>query len=240
LISSTINTIIFNEIGFAFGLKILVSDIPYFPFYSPLENRTLVSAASDQYGNADTVELNLDTLIIHPIVRTLELEIPGGTVDPNTGLVIPGMEGSGQYSYSADFNLDDEGGDSTYGEFFKHHKYAFLDTFLLARSDTAFMDVDDALSRSGISAPTVADSLFNLTLDPSKKELWLMLDTTPHGELGWMLDPKDHYIAMKFILHETPNPALLSYTGGIDVTAYMQFILNSEPLFSTAEEDPTE
>jgi len=240
LISSTINTVVFNEIGFAFGLKILVSDIPYFPFYSPLLNRMLISADRDGDGNADTVELDLDTLIIHPIVRSLELEIPGGTVDPSTGLVTPGMEGSGLYTYSADFNLDDAGGDSTYGEFFKHHKYAYLDTFLLARSDTAFVDVDDALSRSGITAPTVADSLYNLTLSGNSKELWLMLDATDHGELGWMLDPVDHYIAMKFILRATPNPALLAYSAGVDVTAYMQFILNSEPLFGSAEEDTTE
>ncbi|MCF7823435.1 MAG: hypothetical protein K9N35_04615 [Candidatus Marinimicrobia bacterium] len=238
LISSSINTIIFNDIGIGFGLKILVSDIPYFPFYSTRLNRMLISADLDEDGTADTVDLNLDTLIIHPIARSLEMEIPGGTTD-ETGLVIPGMEGSGSYSYSADFNLDDEGGDSTFGTL-KHHKYAFLDTFMLARSDTAFLDVADALTRTGIPAPTVADSLYNLTLNETGKELWLMLDTTPYGELGWMLDAKKHYIAMKFILNETPNPALFSISAGIDVTAYMEFLLNSSPLFGSAEEDTTQ
>lgn len=239
LISSVINTIVYNDIGIAFGLKILVSDIPYFPFYSNRLNRMLVSADLNGDGNADTLDLNLDTLIIHPIARSLELEIPGGTTDPNTGLVIPGSEGSGQYSYSADFNLDDMAGDSTIGTL-KHHKYAFLDTFMLARSDTAFLDVPDALTRTGILAPTVADSLYDLTLNKNKKELWLILDTTPYGELGWMLDPKTHYIAMKFLLYETPNPALFSYSAGIDVTAYMQFVLNSSPLFDSSEADTTQ
>jgi len=239
LISSTINTIIFNEIGFSFGLEILVSDLPYFPFYSNLEQRMLVSADLDLDGTADTVDLILDSLILHPVVKTLQLEIPGGTTDPVTGLVIPGQEGTGQYSYSADFNLDDQESDSTYGTL-KHHKYAFLDTFMLTKSDTMFADVTDALSRSGLAAPTVADSLYNLTLSDDGKELWLMMDVTDYGELGWLIEARDHYIATKFILDETPNATLLPFSAGIDVTAYMQFVLNSEPIFSSAEEDTTE
>jgi hypothetical protein len=239
LLSSTINTIIFNEIGLGFGLEILVSDLPYFPFYSSLQNKMLVSADLDQDGTADTLDLNLDSLIRHPMIKTLELQIPGGGTDPATGLVIDGMEGSGEYSYSADFNLDEEDADSTYGTL-KHLKYAFLDTFMLTRSDTIFADVADALTRSGLAAPTVADSLYNLTLNENGKELLLMMDVSRYGELGWLIEAKDHYIATKFILNETPNPALLSFSAGIDVTAYMQFILNSAPIFSSAEEDTTQ
>ncbi len=239
LISSAINTIIFSDIGLGFGLEILVSDLPYFPFYSSVENRMLVSADLDQDGSADTLELNLDTLIMHPTVKTLQLQIPAGTTDPSTGLVIPGMEGSGQYSYSADFNLDDVAGDSTYGTL-AHHQYAFLDTFLLARSDTAFIDVASALTFAELAAPTVADSLYNLILSENGKELLLMIDVTDFGELGWLIEPKDHFIATKFILRETPNPALLPFSAGIDVTAYMQFILNSGPMFNSSEEDTTQ
>jgi hypothetical protein len=239
LVSSTINTIIFSDIGLGFGLEILVSDIPYFPFYSNVENRVMVSADLDQDGAADTVDLNLDTLIIHPMVKTLQLQIPAGTTDPNTGLVIPGLEGSGQYSYSADFNLTDLEGDSTYGTLI-HHQYAFLDTFLLARSDTAFTDVAEALTLAELAAPTVADSLYNLTLSEDGKELWIMIDVTDYGELGWLVEPRDHFIATKFILEETPNPALLPFSAGIDVTAYMQFILNSGPMFNSSEEDTTQ
>lgn len=239
LISSTINTIIFSDIGLGFGLEILVSDIPYFPFYSNVENRVMVSADLDQDGAADTVDLDLDTLITHPMVKTLQLQIPAGTTDPSTGLVIPGMEGSGQYSYSADFNLNDVEGDSTYGTLI-HHQYAFLDTFLLAKSDTAFTDVAEALTLAELAAPTVADSLYNLTLSEDGKELWIMIDVTDYGELGWLVEPRDHFIATKFILAETPNPALLPFSAGIDVTAYMQFILNSGPMFNNAEEDTTQ
>ncbi|MBT4035947.1 MAG: hypothetical protein HON27_03620 [Candidatus Marinimicrobia bacterium] len=239
LLSSTINTIIFSDIGLGFGLEILVSDIQYFPFYSSLENRVLVSADLDDDGSADTLDLNLDTLIMHPLVKTLQLEIPAGIADPSTGLVIPGMEGSGQFSYSADFNLTDMEGDSTYGTL-KHKKYAFLDTFMLARSDSGFADVASALAFVELDAPTVPDSLYNLTLNSSGTELWLIQDVTAYGELGWLVESKDHYIATKFILEETPNPALLPFSAGIDVTAFMQFILNSGPMFSSAEEDTTQ
>ncbi|MCF7808437.1 MAG: hypothetical protein K9M49_02740 [Candidatus Marinimicrobia bacterium] len=239
LISSAINTEIYNDIGIGFGLEILVSDLPYFPFYSSLENKMLVSADLDLDGTADTVDLDLDTLIMHPMVKTLKLEIPAGTPDPNSGLVLTGNEGYGRYAYSADFNLNDEIGDSTYGTL-KHKQYALLDTIMLARSDTAYIDVPDALTRSNLNAPTVADSLYHLTLSPNNKELWLMLDVSRYGELGWLIEPKDHFIATKFILDETPNPALFSFTAGIDVTAYMEFLLNSEPLFAGAEEDSTE
>ena len=239
LISSTINTIIYSDIGLGFGLEILVSDIPYFPFYSSLENRVLVSSDLDQDGAADTIDINLDTLILHPMVRTLQLEIPAGVTDPSTGIVIPGMEGTGRFSYSADFNLDDTKGDSTYGTL-KHHKYAFLDTLLLARSDSGFIDVATALESIELDAPTVADSLYNLTLNPDGTELWLMMDVTDYGELGWLVEGVDHYIAMKFILDETPNPALLPFSAGIDVTAFMQFILNSGPMFGSSSADSTE
>ena len=239
LISSTINTIIFSEIGLGFGLEILVSDLPYFPFYSNLENKILVSADLDQDGTADTIDLNLDTLILHPSVKTLKLEIPGGTTDPITGLVIPGMEGSGHFSYSADFNLDDALGDSTYGTL-KHHQYAFLDTFLIAQSDSGFADVAEALALAELDAPTVADSLYNLTLNDAGTELLLMLDVTAYGELGWLVESKDHFIATKFILKETPNSALLPFNAGIDVTAYMQFVLNSGAMFNSAEEDTSQ
>jgi len=239
LISSTINTIIYSDIGLGFGLEILVSDIQYFPFYSSLENRVLVSADLDDDGSADTLDLNLDSLILHPLVKTLQLEIPAGVADPNTGLVIPGMESSGQFSYSADFNLTDTEGDSTYGTL-KHKKYAFLDTFVLAKSETGFVDKYAALDSVGLDYPTVADSLFNLTLNSSGTELWLIQDVTAYGELGWLVEPKDHYIATKFILEETPNPALLPFSAGIDVTAFMQFILNSGPMFSSADEDTTQ
>jgi len=204
-----------------------------------VENRILVSADLDQDGAADTIDLNLDTLIIHPMVKTLQLEFPAGITDPATGLVIPGMEGSGQYSYSADFNLDDLESDSTYGTLV-HHQYAFLDTILLARSDSGFTDVSSALAAAELDAPTVADSLYNLTLNESGTELWLMLDVTDYGELGWLVEDKDHFIATKFILEETPNPALLPFSAGIDVTAYMQFILNSGPMFNSSEEDTTQ
>jgi len=239
LISSTINTILYSDIGLGFGLEILVSDIPYFPFYSNQEQKILVSADLDQDGSADTIDLILDTLILHPMVKTLQLEIPAGTTDPATGLVIPGQEGVGQYSYSADFNLDDMACDSTYGTL-HHHKYAFLGTILLAKSDSGFTDVDAALAAAGLEAPTVADSLYNLLLNDDGTELWLMMDVTDYGELGWLVEPRDHYIATKFILTETPNPALLPFNAGIDVTAYMQFVLNSEPLFSSTDEDTTQ
>jgi len=239
LISSTINTIIYSDIGLGFGLEILVSDLPYFPFYSSIENKVLVSADLDEDGTADTLDLNLDTLIMHPMVKTMQLEIPGGVADPNTGLVIPGLEGSGSFSYSADFNLNDTEGDSTYGTL-KHKQYAFLDTFTLTRSDSGFADVDAALAFAGIEPPTVPDSLYHLTLNPSNTELWLIQDVTAYGELGWLVEPKDHYIATKFILEETPNPALLPFSAGIDVTAFMQFILNSGPMFSSTEEDTTQ
>ncbi len=239
LISSTINTIIFSDIGLGFGLEILVSDIQYFPFYSSLENRVLVSADLDDDGAADTIDLNLDTLILHPVVKTLQLEIPAGLADENTGLVYPGNEGSGSFSYSADFNLDDEEPDSTYGTL-KHKQYAFLDTFLLAKSDSGFADVSAALSYVELDPPTVADSLYNLTLNEDGTELWLMLDVTDYGELGWLVEAKDHYIATKFVLAETPNPALLPFSAGIDVTAFMQFIMNSGPMFSSSEADSTQ
>jgi len=239
LLSSTINTIIFSDIGLGFGLEILVSDLPYFPFYSSLENKVLVSADLDQDGAADTLDLNLDSLIMHPLVKTLQLEIPAGIADPITGLVIPGMEGSGQFSYSADFNLTDIEGDSTYGTL-KHKQFAFLDTFILARSDSGFADVTAALAFVELDAPTVPDSLYNLTLNTTGTELLLIQDVTAYGELGWLVEPKDHFIATKFILAETPNPALLPFSAGIDVTAYMQFILNSGPMFSSTEEDTTQ
>ncbi len=235
LVSSTINTIIFSEIGLGFGLEILVSDLPYFPFYSNLENKMLVSADLDRDGTADTIDLELDTLILHPSVKTLRLDIPGGVTDPFSGLVIPGSEGSGQFSYSADFNLNDVLGDSTYGTL-KHHKYALLDTFLIARSDSGFADVATALTSAGLAAPTVADSLYNLTLNDAGTELLLMVDVTDYGELGWLIESKDHFIATKFILNETPNSALLPFDAGIDVTAYMQFILNSGAMFNTVED----
>jgi len=239
LISSTINTTVFSDIGLGFGLEILVSDLPYFPFFNSLENRVLVSADLDQDGAADTLELNLDTLIMHPPVKSLQLIIPEGITDPSTGIVIPGLEGMGQYAYSADFNLDDAMGDSTYGTL-KHHKYAFLDTFVLARSDSGYTDVTSALLALELGAPTVADSLYNLKLNENSTELWLMLDVSAYGELGWLIIAEDHYIATKFILNETPNPALLPFNAGIDVTAFMQFIMNSGPMFSSSEEDSTQ
>lgn len=239
LISSTINTVVYSDIGLGFGLEILVSDLPYFPFFSSLENRVLVSADLDQDGSADTLDLNLDTLILHPPVKSLQLLIPEGTTDPATGLVIPGQEGMGQYAYSADFNLDDVAGDSTYGTF-KHHQYAFLDTFLIAQSDSGFADVASALLAAELEAPTVADSLYNLLLNEDGTELWLMLDVSAFGELGWLVVAEDHYIATKFILNETPNPALLPFNAGIDVTAYMQFVMNSGPMFGDSEEASSE
>ena len=239
LLRSTINTIIYSDIGLAFGMALLVSDLPYFPFYSTLENRVLVSSDLDQDGTADTIELNLDTLIQHPVVQMMELQVPAGIADPLTGLVNPGDEGFGEYTYSADFNLTELDTDSLYGTL-RHHQYAFLDTFLLARSETGFADVAEALTSVDLAAPTVADSLYNLTLNEDGTELWLMLDVTDYGELGWLIEPRDHFIATKFILAETPNPALLPFSAGIDVTAYMQFILNSAPLYGGAEEDTTQ
>ena len=239
LLSSTINTNIKSDIGLGFGLEILVSDIPYFPFYSSLENKMLVSADLDEDGAADTLDLNLDTLIMHPMVKTLQLEIPAGLADPNTGLVIPGMEGSGQFTYSADFNLTDTEGDSTYGTL-KHKQYAFLDTLMLTRSDSGFADVASALTFAGLDAPTVPDSLYNLTLNAAGTQLLLIQDVTSYGELGWLIEAQDHFIATKFILEETPNPALLPFSAGIDVTAYMQFILNSGPMFGSTDEESEE
>lgn len=239
LLSSTINTRVISDIGLGFGLEILVSDIPYFPFYSSLENRMLVSADLDKDGAADTLELNLDTLIMHPMVRTLQLEIPAGLADPNTGLVIPGMEGSGNFTYSADFNLTDTAGDSTIGTL-KHKQYAFLDTLMLTRSDSGFADVASALAFAELDAPTVADSLYHLTLNANGTELLLIQDVSDYGELGWLVEAKKHYIATKFILDETPNPALLPFSAGIDVTAYMQFILNSGPMFGSTGGESSE
>ncbi len=239
LLSSVINTSIFSDIGLGFEMRILVSDIPYFPFYNSVENRVFVSADLDLDGAIDTIGLDLDTLIVHPVVRTLELQIPAAQTDPATGLAIPGLEGSGDYSHSADFNLTDIDADSTYGTL-KHHKYAYLDTFIISRSDTGFTDVASALSSSGIAYPTVADSLYNLTLNEDGTQLLLMLDTTPYGELGWLIEPKTHYIAIKFIISETDHPVLLPFSAGIDVTAYMQFILNSGPMFNSSGSDSTQ
>jgi len=239
LLSSVINTKIFSDIGLGFEMRILVSDIPYFPFYNSTENKVFVAADRDLDGAIDTLGLDLDTLIIHPVVRTLELKIPAAETDPVTGLSIPGLEGSGTYSHSADFNLGDLDADSTYGTL-KHHKYAYLDTFIISRSDSIFTDVASAMTSAGLAYPTVADSLYNLTLSDDGSELLLMLDTTPYGELGWMIDPKIHYLAIKFIIDETDHPVLLPFSAGIDVTAYMQFILNSGPMFSSSEADSTQ
>ncbi|MCF7825914.1 MAG: hypothetical protein K9N29_04625 [Candidatus Marinimicrobia bacterium] len=239
LLSSVINTKIFSDIGLGFEMRILVSDIPYFPFYNSTENKVFVAADRDLDGAIDTLGLDLDTLILHPVVRTLELKIPAAGTDPLTGLSIPGLEGSGTYSHSADFNLGDLDADSTYGTL-KHHKYAYLDTFIISRSDSTFTDVASAMTSAGLAYPTVPDSLYNLTLSDDATQLLLMLDTTPYGELGWMIDPKTHYLAIKFIIDETDHPVLLPFSAGIDVTAYMQFILNSGPMFSSSEADTTQ
>jgi hypothetical protein len=177
---------------------------------------------------------------MHPVVSTLRLEIPGGVVDPRTGLVIPGQEGLGSYEYSADFNLDEPATivpDST----FYQTPYAIVDTFLVTRNDSAtFASVEDALLFANIAAPTVADSLYNLELSADSKELHLIYTVSRYGELGWLVEPSDHYIAPKFIIGETLNPALFALGAGIDVTAFMEFILNSEPLVGSAEEDTTQ
>ena len=239
LLSSVINTIIYSDIGLEFEMRILVSDIPYFPFYNSVENKVFIAADRDLDGTIDTIGLNLDTLIMHPVVRVLELMVPAAITDPATGLAIPGQEGFGQYSNSADFNLLKVDADSTYGTL-KHHKYALLDTFIIGRSDSGFTDVASALAIAGLAYPTVPDSLYNLTLSEDNSQLWLMLDATPYGELGWLIDPKTHYLATKFLISETPNPALLPFSAGIDVTAYMQFILNSGPMFNSSPEDTTQ
>ena len=235
LLSSNINTIIYSDIGLEFEMRILVSDIPYFPFYNSVENRVFIAADRDLDGTIDTVGLNLDTLIIHPVVRSLELKVPAAMTDPNTGLAIPGQEGFGRFSNSSDFNLTEVDADSTYGTL-KHHKYAMLDTFIIGRSDSSFTSVDEAMTIAGLAYPTVADSLYNLTLSEDNKHLLLMLDATPYGELGWLIEDKPHYLAVKFLISETPNPALLPFSAGIDVTAYMEFILNSGPMFGSGGE----
>ncbi len=239
LLSSMINTIIFSDIGLEFEMRILVSDIPYFPFYNSVENKVFIAADRNLDGAIDTVDLDLDTLIMHPVVRVLELKVPAATTDPNTGLAIPGQEGFGRYSNSADFNLLKVDADSTYGTL-RHHKYALLDTFIIGRSQTGFTDVASAMALAGLAYPTVPDSLYNLTLSEDNSQLLLMLDATPYGELGWLIDPKTHYLATKFLISETPNPALLPFSAGIDVTAYMQFILNSGPMFNSSPEDTTQ
>jgi len=239
LLSSNINTIIYSDIGLEFEMRILVSDIPYFPFYNSAENKVFIAADRDLDGAIDTIGLNLDTLIMHPVVRSLELKVPAAVTDPITGLAVPGQEGFGRYVSSADFNLTKVDADSTYGTL-KHHKYALLDTFIIGRSDSGFTDVASALAISGLAYPTVPDSLYNLTLNDDNSQLLLMLDATAYGELGWLIDPIPHYIAIKFLISETPNPALLPFSAGIDVTAYMQFILNSGPMFNSSEEDTTQ
>ena len=235
LLSSNIKTTIYSDIGLEFEMRILVSDIPYFPFYNSVENQVFIAADRDLDGTIDTVGLNLDTLIIHPVVRTLELKVPAAVTDPITGLAIPGQEGFGRFSNSSDFNLTEDDADSTYGTL-KHHKYAMLDTFIIGRSDSGFTDVAAAMAIAGLEYPTVADSLYNLTLSEDNKHLLLMLDATPHGELGWLIEDKPHYIAIKFLISETPNPALLPFSAGIDVTAYMEFLLNSGPMFGSGGE----
>lgn len=232
LLSSNIKSTIYSDIGLEFEMRILVSDIPYFPFYNSVENRVFIAADRDLDGTIDTIGLNLDTLIMHPVVRTLELKVPAAITDPNTGLAIPGQEGFGRYSNSSDFNLTEQDEDSTYGTL-KHHKYAMLDTFIIARSDSGFSSVESAMTIAELDYPTVADSLYNLTLSEDSKQLLLMLDATPYGELGWLIDPKTHYLAIKFLISETPNPALLPFSAGIDVTAYMEFLLNSGPMFGS-------
>lgn len=242
LISSKINTIITSDIGLGFGMEILVSDIPYFPFYSAAENKAIVSSDTDfdLDGLPDTT-LNLDTLIFHPVVPTLQLFIPSAVVDPSTGLGIEGQEGTGSFSYSADFNLSETGTD-TAANGFVFTQYGFVDTFLVTKRDSGtFASVEDALAFAEIDPPSVApDSLYILELNDAGDELNLIYQVSPYGELGWMVENVDHYIATKFIIYETENPALISAGAGIDVTAYMEFVLNSEPLFSSAEEDSTE
>lgn len=242
LISSRINTLISSDIGVGFGMEILVSDIPYFPFYSSQENRALVSTTLDDDldGLPDTT-LNLDTLIRHPVVPTLELLIPSAEVDPNTGIAVPGLEGTGTYSYSADFNLTETTTD-TLENGFVYAPFAFVDTFLITRKDSGiFASVEEALTFAEIAAPSdnIPDSLYVLELNEDGDELNLIYTVSPYGELGWMIDPVDHYIATKFIVYETANPALISADAGIDVTAWMEFVLNSEPMLS-AEEDTTQ
>ncbi len=236
LLSSEINTIISSDIGLGFGMEILVSDLPYFPFFSNQEGKAIVSADLDDDGEADSLDLNLDSLILHPVVSTLELLVPPGIVDVNTGLVPAGSEGSGIYSYSADFNLSDPVQPDTIGTFVIG-RYAMIDTFLVARSDSGtFADVDAALAAASIDAPTVSDSLYILELNEDQDELYLIYTVSEFGELGWLIEDVDHFIATKFILFETINPALISLDAGIDVTAYMEFILNSEPMFSASED----
>ena len=237
LISSKINTIISNDIGLGFTLEILVSDLPYFPFFSNQEQRAIVSADLDLDGTADTVDLNLDTLIMHPVVPTMRLSVPAGIPDPLTGLVNPGNEGMGMFEYSADFNLNESNLD-TLGSFIRT-EFAFLDTFPIVRTSGTFLTVEEALDSAGIAAPTVGDSLYILELSETGDELNLIYTVSPFGELGWLVEDNDHYIATKFIIGETVNPALLDFQAGVDVTAFMEFILNSEPLVS-ADEDSTE
>jgi len=232
LISSKLVTTVENTTGLGFDIQMLVSDLKYFPFFNRREKKVFVSADLNDDGQVDTIDLNLDTLIRHPVIPDFLIRVAGGTVDSSTGLVLPGMNGISTFENSADFNLNDTQGDFSVGTL-KHHRYAYLDTFLLAIADSGtFASVEEALAAKGFDPPTVPDSLYSLQLDSTGTRLNLIYDVCPYGELGWLLEDKPHYIGMKFTLHETANPALLTNSIGLDIVSYIQFILNSEPLIS--------
>lgn len=228
--SSRMVTTISNESGLRGQLQMLVSDLKYFPFYNSVQNKVMVSADLNDDGDVDTLDLNLDTLIMHPNVPLFTVQLEGGTVDPNTGIVLEGQEGLVTFENSADFNILDTSPDSTFGTFI-HHQFALLDTFLLARAgEQPFTSVGEALQITNIPVPTVSDTLYELILSPDNNELLLIYDVSPYGELGWLLADREHYIATKFRLESTPNPALLTAGAGIRVSSYIEFILKSGPL----------
>jgi len=229
--SSRMITTITNQSGLNGVLQMLVSDLKYFPFYNSVQNKVLVSADLNDDGEVDTLELNLDTLIMHPNIPMFSVQLQGGMVDSLTGIVLPGQDGFVTFENSADFNITDTSPDSTFGTFV-HHQFALLDTFTLAIAvDQPFTSVEDALVITNIPAPTVSDTLYQLTLSPDNTQLLLIYDTSPYGELGWLLDDRDHFIATKFRLESIPYPALLTAAAGIRVSSYIEFVLKSGPLF---------
>lgn len=229
--TSRMVTTITNQSGLNGVLQMLVSDLKYFPFYNSVQNKVLVSADLNDDGSVDTLDLNLDTLILHPNIPLFSVQLQGGVVDSMTGIVLPGQDGLVTFENSADFNITDTSPDSTYGTFI-HHQFALLDTFLLATAvDVPYVSVDDALQITNIAAPTVSDTLYELILSSDAMQLLLIYDTSPYGELGWMLDDRDHFIATKFRLESLPYPALLTATAGIRVSSYIEFVLKSGPLF---------
>ena len=232
LIASRLYTTIDNGIGLGFDIELLVSDIKYFPFFNAIENKVFVSADLNDDGSSDTLDLNLDSLILHPITNIFTVSVVGGEVDPLSGIVIPGGEGHSEFVNSVDFNLDALEPDSSIGSLLRH-RYAQLDTFIVAIAGSGtFASVDDALLINNIIAPTVPDSLYQLELSEDAKSLRLIYETSEYGELGWLIIDKPHYIATKFTLLETANPALITTSTGMNVLSYLEFILNSEPLIS--------